>query len=344
MLTVRDVPPPEGDNLDAAPLYHSARPSLAEKGAVYWQLLAHRNGNRRTELYHFIYRPYSLSSWLCRFLPDFRRRPTLHTVPATADGDPLARGLFFARRVVTLSDYGRQTLQNLGLPDVLHIPPGIDIARWRALSTRAETCKLRLGLHGHPILLFPGHYGPEYGSDTLLEALPHLLLRLPHLRVLFACRPRSADDEAREEAARRRVADMGLSHAVRFFSTVPDMGLLIAASDVTLLPLRTMRGKVDIPITLLESLAAGKPILISDIPPMNELVHRYGDAAGGRRIGLTIPPGDVPAMVSAVTHLFQEPALRAEMGRAGQRVVERYFDIRQVAAEYEKLYQEMASA
>jgi len=344
VLTVRDAPPPEGANLDAAPLYRNARPSLTEKAAVYWQLLAHRNGNRRTELYHFIYRPYSLSSWLCRLLPDFRRRPTLHTVPATADGDPLARGLFFARRVVTLSDYGRQALQNLGLPDVLHIPPGIDVARWASLSAQSEACKAQLGLSGHPVLLFPGHYGPDYGADTLLNALPHLALRLPHLRVLFACRPRSAEDGAREEAARRRIADMGLSHAVRFFSTVSDMRPLIGASDVTLLPLKTMRGKVDIPTTLLESLAAGKPVVISDIPPMNELIHLYGAETGGQRIGLTVPPGDTQSLVAAVTELLQEPTLRAEMRRAGRRVVERHFDIRRIARQYEKLYQEMMAS
>ncbi len=339
VLTYRGGPVPEGDNLEREPLYRSRQPSFWQKARVYWRLLGRPlavNGWAEPDLYHFIYRPYALSSWLCRLMPEFRRRPTLHTVPATADGRSLGRHLFFADRLVVLSEHGRQVLARLGLTNTVQIPPAIPVAHWAALRDQTDRLKAQLGVAGHPVLLYPGHYSPGYGADLLLRALPAIAAQVPDLRVLLACRPRSPDDEAREAAARQAVAQMGLAEAVRFYNVVPDMRLLIGASDLVLLPLETMRDKVDIPITLLEALAAGKPIVISDLPPMSELVRGCDD-----EIGLVVPPGDADALAQAVIALLTDAALRRRMGERGTKLAWERFDIRQVARQYETLYTEM---
>ncbi len=363
VLTTCDGLAPTAANLEPEPVYYSRHPSLGQKARVYWRLLDFgiRNSGfrlRRTnspipnpqseiDLYHLIYRPYALSSWLCRLVPEFRRRPTLHTVPATADGRPLGRHLFFAHRLVVLSQHGRQTLRRLGLTNVVHIPPGIEITPWAALHEQKSQLKARMGLADHPVLLFPGHFSPGYGADVMLAALPLIVAQVPGVRVIFACRLRSPGDRERERAARQMVARMGLTETVRFYNTVADMRPLIGSSDLTVLPLETMRDKVDIPITLLESLAAGRPVVISDLPPMNELLGSGGtqeQRSGGARVsevGVAVPPGDAEALAQAVVDLLQDAGQRERMGRRGQELVRDNFDIRQVAQQYEKLYQEM---
>lgn len=176
-LTTCDGLTPLSTNLDPEPVYQSRNPSLVQKVRVYLRLLRivkspkpkvpspksqveSRDLGLSIDLYHLIYRPYALSSWLCRLLPEFRRRPTLHTVPATADGRPLGRHLFFADRLVVLSEHGRQALRRLGLDHVVHIPPGIAVDRWVDLSSQTAHLKAQLGLTGHPVVLFPGHYSP----------------------------------------------------------------------------------------------------------------------------------------------------------------------------------------
>jgi glycosyltransferase involved in cell wall biosynthesis len=362
VITAQGAPPPQGDNLDLEPRYFSGRPSLFQKAQIFsWlfqfsrQMSSRRppsNGVRPSigstkasacqapDLYHLIYRPYSLSSRLLRLLPELKHRPSIHTVPATADGKSLERHMFFARHIVALSRYGQCTLQQLGVKNVIHIPPGIDVEEWAPVADQSEELKANLGLTGHPVLLFPGHYGPGQGSEIILEALPDILNRVPETRFIFACRLRSNTDYERERAVRHKIQDMGFTHAVRFYNTVADMRRLIGASDAILLPLQTMRAKVDIPTTLLEALAAAKPVIISDIPPMNELLARSGGIS--ELGGLTIPPNDSHAFVEAVVMLLKNPELRTCMGACGQKLVRLNYDIRCVASQYEELYEEMA--
>jgi glycosyltransferase involved in cell wall biosynthesis len=224
----------------------------------------------------------------------------------------------------------------------MHIPQGIDVEAWAALANQTSECKSRLGMAGKPVVLYPGHFSSGYGVWTLLRALPRVLARMPNLKVILACRQRSDQDRQQERAVRQEIDETGLADSVRFFNTVGDIRPLIGASDVVLLPFETLRDKVDIPTTLLESLAARKPIIISDIPPMNELMDGYG-AGRQRGIGLTVPPRDEAALVDAMLTLLQADVLRAEMGQRGQDLVQERFDIRRVAGQYERLYREMLS-
>jgi glycosyltransferase involved in cell wall biosynthesis len=332
VLTDRHAPPPPGANLARRPLFRSARPSLKEKAEVYVDFWRRQNGTP-ADLYHFIYRPYPLSSWLARLVPAFRQQPTIHTVAATAGPDRMARSLFFARCVVAQSRHGKRKLEALGVDNVRHIPAAIHVRSWAAVARRAERAKAELGLEDHLAVLFPGHYGPGYGAGTLLEALPRILRAVPQARFIFACRPRTAGDTRREEEARRQLREASLSHAVRFFNTVDDMKRLIAATDLTVLPLQTMHDKVDIPTTLLESLAAARPVIVSDLAPMNELFEE-----GEGPVGRLTPPGDAPALAEAIIELLNDAFLRCQMGARGQTMMFRRYDMAAVAKQYDELY------
>jgi glycosyltransferase involved in cell wall biosynthesis len=351
VLTARGQPAPPGDNLERRPLFGSRNPSLLDKLRIYaWFLsrpLARRAGRDpgpSPDLYHFVYQPYPLSSWFSRQLPEFRRRPSLHTIPATASrwtGNPR---LFFADRLVAISRHGQRRLKELGLRNVTYIPPGIDPLPWQSLAGQSEHFKAELGLAGHPVALFPGHYGPGQGSGVMLRALPLLAAECPRLRVLFACRIRSEAERAREAEVRQALEGMGLAGLVHTHNTVRDMRPLIGASDVVLLPLESMRDKLDIPTTLLEFLAAGKPIVISDLAPMRELVEDpEGRPSPEPGVGLLVPPGDAGALARAAAALLADRNLREGMGRCGQALVREQFGIQRVAGQYESLYQEMTT-
>jgi glycosyltransferase involved in cell wall biosynthesis len=341
VLTTRDGSMPSGRNLDLWPLFRTRYPSLSQKLRVFAWLSAssHRSP---PDLYHLVYQPSALSSAFLKRLPAFKRTPVLHTVPATTEGNPLNGGLFFADRVVALSNQGAETIRRSGVPNVRYIPQGIDFDAWAALPPRTTSCKSSLGVAGHPVVLYPGHYSSGYGIRTLLRALPCVMRQLPDVRVILACRLRSEEDRAQEQAIRKEIAQQGMADAVLFFNTVNDVKTLVGASDVVLSPFETLRDKVDIPTTLLESLAAGKPVVISDIPPMNEL-FAINDAAKTGGIGLAVTPGDADDLADAMVTILRADALRMEMGQRGQALVRECYNIRHVARRYEELYWEMLS-
>lgn len=344
-ITSRNAPLLEEPNLEAVPLYSSLLPGLREKFTVLAWLAAQINFARthRTSLYHFIFQPSRFSSQMLKMVPGINSIPSVHTITASANGVVLTKELFFTRRIVTLSENGRRTLQQAGLTNVSRIYPGIHIDDWACLAGKETSYKAGLGLAGHPVILFPGHYGLNQGADVLAKALPRLLDRMPEARVIFACRLRSSSDIDQENQIKSAVQMGGLESAIRFYNTVTDMRALIGAADITVLPLGSMRNKIDLPTTLIETLAASKPIVISDLAPMNELVNGYMESDGhlpsrSGEFGLTVPPGDAEALADAMLDLLLHPVQRVHMGIHGQRFVRQHFDICDVAKQYERIY------
>lgn len=358
ILSAANSPQPEGKNLEIRPRFRTRVPSLLEKTAVYLWLLTQPfsknwqsgrqsvNGNSyhaSPDLYHLIYRPLHLSTWLSRLLPDLRRHPTIQTIPATADEGPMDASLFFADQVVTQSEHGLQQLNKAGVKNVVRIPPGIDSLAWNPLAGQKALWKDRLQLDVHaPVILFPGHYGTGQGADTLAAALPEVFGRHPGIQVLFACRLRSGQDRQREAQIKEQLASQGAAGRVRYYNTVADMRPLIGASDLVVLPLQTMRAKVDIPTTLLEAMAAGRPIILSDIPPMNEILHSKKSRPDCSH-GIAVPPGDPAALSAAINELISNKNLRSEMGKRGIETVQAHFDIRRIAQRYHQIYTQLLS-
>jgi spore coat protein SA len=359
IITTRDATGLLESNIEQVRLYHTHFPSLWNKLGVYsWLTLQTTRLNSRhhlegsspdvPDLYHYIYQPSWLSSMLLKAIPGIHKMPSLHTVTATATGKPLEAKLFFARHIVTLSEYGRRSLVQAGLINVTRIGPGIHVNKWASLSGQEKAFKARLGLEGHPTILFPGHYGPGQGADIMLEALPKLVDKLPNVRAIFACRLRTSSDNAQENLVQLAAKRMGLGKIIKFYNTVNDMHTLIGAADITVLPLENMHNKIDLPTTLIETLAAAKPIVISDLAPMNELFNKSLETGNcissiNNNIGFAVPTGDADSLADSMLELLVQPDLRARMGVDGQALVRQNFDIHDVAKQYERLYNELRS-
>ena len=100
-----------------------------------------------------------------------------------------------------------------------------------------------------------------------------------------------------------------------------------------------MRNKIDIPTTLLESLASGVPIVISNLPPMNELLDQ--SIENDYKAGLVVPSGDADALAQAVVSLIKDRQLRQQFGRNGIAYMQDHFEVRDIARQYEKIYKDL---
>jgi glycosyltransferase involved in cell wall biosynthesis len=102
--------------------------------------------------------------------------------------------------------------------------------------------------------------------------------------------------------------------AVRFlgsFARVPD---LLRCADVLAQP-SAFEG---LPLAVLEGMAAGLPVVVTDTVGTNETVEH-------ERSGLVVPPDDPPAMARALVRLLRDPEQAAEYGVAARRRAERHF-------------------
>jgi phosphatidyl-myo-inositol alpha-mannosyltransferase len=176
------------------------------------------------------------------------------------------------------------------------IPNGVRVGYFHP-NGRLFTEALSLG----PKLLFLGRLDPRNGLDTLLKAMPQVLRSYPKAQLLVAGSGPLLHHY--ENLARK------INGNVRFLGTVyderPDC---YGTSDLYLCP--TTRASFG--ITLLEAMACGTPLLVSDIIGFRELID------GGEEAVL-VPAGDPEAWADAVVELIGNPVRRAAMQVAGIR-------------------------
>ena len=111
-------------------------------------------------------------------------------------------------------------------------------------------------------------------------------------------------------------------------SRVPHRGIH-AAVDLFVAP---AVGGESFGIVLVEAMAAGLPVIASDIPGYREVVRDGIE-------GILIPPRDPPALAAAVRRLLDRPEEMARLGEAGRRRAERY-SWTAVTREIEAAYQD----
>jgi glycosyltransferase involved in cell wall biosynthesis len=152
---------------------------------------------------------------------------------------------------------------------------------------------------------YAGHLYPWKGAGVVLAALA----ALPGVRgLIVGGHPGESDLESnKREAARLSIADR-----VRFTGAVPpaEVAGLIAEADVLVLPNTSthLSARYTSPLKLFEYLAAGKPIVASDLPSIREVLE------DGRNALLT-PPGDPAALAAALARVLADPVLAGRLAR-----------------------------
>lgn len=137
------------------------------------------------------------------------------------------------------------------------------------------------------------------------------------------------------EATEEWIAQHGLSDAVKLVGNLPqhEVARLMGEADVFVLPsVIATDGQMDgIPVSLMEAMAAGKPVIASTISGIPELVKDNVN-------GILVDAAYAGRLAGAVTRLAGDPAFRARLGRAGQLKVRQEFDVRKNAAKLVALF------
>jgi glycosyltransferase involved in cell wall biosynthesis len=157
-------------------------------------------------------------------------------------------------------------------------------------------------------LLSIGRLRPPKDFVTLVRALARLDRGTVRLRI--------AGDGPDRAALADEVRRLGLDGDVELLGTRTDVGELLAAADVFVLA----SDSEGLPMSVLEAMAAGLPVVASAVGGVPELV-RDGDT------GALVPPRDPAALAAALARLAAEPELRERLGEAGRRRIEDEFSL-----------------
>ncbi len=237
--------------------------------------------------------------------------------PAMEFGKRMLQG--YAGRLhgrIAVSAAARHFIDRFFPGDYKVISNGVDVERFRRAVPIARW------QDGTPNVLFVGRLEERKGLIHLLKAFRLLRKDGMDARLLVV------GSGPQEREARRYVMTRRLQN-VEFLGRVSDAekAQLFRTADVYVSP---ATGRESFGIVLLEAMAAGAPIVCSDIHGYKGVVRRSEEA-------VLVPPRDAQALADAIGQLLGDPVLRARMSEAGRCRAEK-FSWEHVTAKVENYY------
>ncbi|MFZ1947452.1 MAG: glycosyltransferase family 4 protein [bacterium] len=192
---------------------------------------------------------------------------------------------------------------------------GQDPSRISVIPNFIDASAYRPSYENRGYVISFGRLSPEKGIDVLVEAAG----ALPELRFVIA------GDGPSRASLEDRAVKAGLRNA-DFIGYVDRARLrqLVAGAILVVMPSVSPE---NLPYSVLESFALGKPVVASRIGGIPELVE-------DGRTGLVFEPGSAPALAEKIAQLVADPAAVRRMGETARRRVETEFN---ASAHYQKL-------
>ena len=230
-----------------------------------------------------------------------------------------------ADAIIMVNAVGRDYFVRSGIKkEKIHvIPVGIDVSSFELKnSNERKTVRKELYIQSDVALGFIGRFSPEKNLITLLFAFYKALKQKSNIKlILVGAGPM-------EDVLKKLVYDRGINDKVIFTGIRYDVNRLLSALDIFILPSYTE----GCPTSLLEAMASSKAIITSDIPSIREIV-RHGEEA------ILVNPYNVEELKQAILLLYNNPDLRARLGRRARERAKLY-DIDRVYGRILKVYEE----
>lgn len=241
-------------------------------------------------------------------------------------------------RVLVVSEHWRRVLnEDYGI-DATVVSNGVDFTRVRPPEDfDAEGMRRRIGADGRFLFLTVGGIEPRKGSRELVEALAKVRASLDPRPILAVVGGHSFQDYSDYRAGVfEHAAALGLEigRDLVLLGTVPDEELRgwYNAADAFVFP----SVKEGWGLVVLEAMAAGLPVIATDLPVFREYLIDGRDAILAR-------PGDAGSLADAMLRVATDPVFRAHLSGAGPDVAARY-TWEASAARHAAIYREVAAS
>lgn len=204
-------------------------------------------------------------------------------------------------------DTVRRKAVSFGIRDesIVTFPWGVDLEHFS--PGREDDLRERAGWEKAFVLLHTRSWEPVYGVDLVAHAFARALHQIPELR-LFLLGHGSLSQKIRRileiDSVQGRVhfaGQVGREELSRFYRTA-DLYLSASHSDGS-------------SVSLMEAMASGLPVLVSDIPGNREWVQPDEN-------GWLFPDGDATALEQAILYAYEQRERLARMGQAARKQAE----------------------
>ena len=178
-------------------------------------------------------------------------------------------------------------------------------------------------------LNFTGSLKPWHGTQTLIQALPDILIEFPTgVRLLIV------GDGPEKERLMKLAQQLGVHHVIDWIGqvSIQKVPFYINASEICL-ALFTLERNIQTgisPIKVFEYMACGRPFITTRIGAT------YDDLIESCQCGILVPPNDSSALAQAVAQLLRNPEQCKRLGRQGRQIAVEWYSWAKIAERTEQ--------
>ena len=237
----------------------------------------------------------------------------------------------FCSRIIAVSEKTRtHHLKTGGLDPnkVTTVYNGIDIARFK-VTNESQITKTKQVLHlplNSQIIITVAVLREPKGIQYMINALPAILEEIPDIHYLVV------GDGAYGTSLKDLSAALSIQDHITFAGHRTDIPDLLACGDIFVLP--TLGDAL--PTVLIEALAAGKPIVASNVGGVPEIIENGVN-------GVLIPPGDSSGLADACLQLLKNREQASQMILAGSQTVWQRFNVDAQVKQLSNIYEEIVT-
>jgi glycosyltransferase involved in cell wall biosynthesis len=254
--------------------------------------------------------PFPVLRWL--------QRPVIYSVSSGIGAGRVNRTFFGSLAAVTVSD--ERSLERMkagGLENCHMVRPGIDASRFTHTAVPLQS-EIRLMIGSAP---WTQSQFRTKGIDDLLAAAQ----QAPHIHLICLWRGVLADEMA------RRIRRLGLEPQVEIINKKVDVNRVLASVHASLTLVTNPAIIRSYPHSLMESLAAGKPVIVSRSIPMSDYVEQTGCG----QVVENVTPTDILATVEALAQNY------GQRQKSAQRVGQRDFSQQALITSFQRVYEQI---
>ena len=228
--------------------------------------------------------------------------------------------------VIVNSNYMKGELQRLfGLPfeKINVVPNGVNLLLYSGVDRDYEF-RRRYAMDNEKIILFVGRLVYEKGVQHLIAAMPKILNGYHDAKLVIAGKGGMMDELKQEANA------LGLGDKVYFTGYIngKDVPKLYKAADVAVFP----STYEPFGIVALEAMLSERPIVVSDIGGLNEIVQH-------RENGMKCYAGNANSIADSILELLYNPELCANLTKKAKAKVRNEYNWNKIAQDTHFIYQ-----
>lgn len=241
--------------------------------------------------------------------------PSVHSLycPLKGTSSPFYLYTYFSKKVdklIVISENIRRSLEKLHIPEekIEIIPPYIDFARFRPGISDKEL-RIKLGINDDDIvLMYLGNLTETKGIDQVLELLHNCTKYSPHVKLLSGLELTHTGTGERIEYIKNKIKKYGIQNNIIEMGLIQNIEYYFDIADIVIAPFKDTFDVADYPLTILESMAVGTPVVTTPVGGIPEIIENNHN-------GILVQYGDINSLTREVINLIEDEQTRKILGK-----------------------------